>query len=139
MTFPGAQAIVDSLEIAGARGGDLTAAIYARLFARFPETEALFVLDRSGAVRGAMLTHVFETILDFIGERRYAHRFIQAEIVTHEGFSVAPDAFAAFFAIVRDEVQAACGAQWTAAMESAWRRLLADLAAYVARPGQTKA
>lgn len=131
MSFAGAHLIVESLEIAAARGGDLTGAVYARLFAAFPETEALFVLDRDGQVRGAMLTHVFETIFDFIGERRYAHRFIAAEIVTHAGYNVAPDAFAAFFPLVRDEVRAACGADWSAAMETTWARLLGDLSQYV--------
>jgi hemoglobin-like flavoprotein len=127
MSFQGASEIERSLEIAATHGGDLTHAIYARLFDAFPETEALFVLDRDGQVRGAMLAHVFETIFDFIGERRYAHRFIGAEIVTHNGYGVDPAAFAAFFAIVRDEVRAASGPDWTPAMDAAWDALLADL------------
>jgi hemoglobin-like flavoprotein len=129
--FAHAALIVESLETAAERGGDLTAAVYARLFAQFPETEPLFALDRDGAVRGAMLTHVFDTILDFIGERRYAHRFIESEIVTHEGYNVPRDAFASFFAIVRDEVQATCGPAWTEEMAGAWVQLLTDLARYV--------
>lgn len=127
--------ITQSLEIAAARGGDLNHAIYARLFAAFPDTQPLFALDRDASVRGAMLAHVFDTIFDFIGERRYAHRFIGAEIVTHDGYGVAPDAFAAFFAIVRDEVRDQCGADWSAAMESTWARLLGELGAYTAAPG----
>lgn len=134
MSFEGAAEIERSLEIAAARGGDLTGAIYARLFTAFPETEALFVLDRDGQVRGAMLSHVFETIFDFIGERRYAHRFIGAEIMTHDGYGVDPAAFAAFFGIVRDEVRAACGASWTDAMDETWRRLLDELAGFVGCP-----
>ncbi|MBX3430537.1 MAG: globin [Hyphomonadaceae bacterium] len=134
MSFAGAAAIEGSLEIAGARGGDLTTAIYTRLFAEFPETEALFVMDRDGQVRGAMLAHVFETIFDFIGERRYAHRFIGAEIVTHDGYGVDSGAFAAFFGVVRDEVRSACGSAWTDAMEEAWQGLLSDFETYTARP-----
>lgn len=134
VTFGGAAEIERSLEIAAARGGDLTDAIYAQLFAQFPETQALFALDRNGQVRGAMLSHVFDTIFDFIGDRRYAHRFIACEIVTHEGYDVPPDAFAAFFAIVRDQVEAACGAGWTSDMSNAWHALLADLARYVTAP-----
>jgi len=130
VSFAGAHLIIDSLEIAAARGGDLTGAVYARLFAAFPETEALFALDRDGQVRGSMLTHVFETIFDFIGERRYAHRFIAAEIVTHAGYNVAPDAFAAFFGLVRDEVRSTCGPEWTSAMEDAWARLLSEVAQF---------
>lgn len=132
VSFKGADLIVRSLETA-AQAGDLTGPVYTRLFAQYPDTEALFVLDRDGQVRGAMLAQVLETIFDFIGERRYARRFIGAEIVTHEGYGVPPDAFAAFFAIVRDEVRAACGPEWTSAMEEAWERLLAELNAYVGR------
>jgi hemoglobin-like flavoprotein len=134
VSFSGRADIERSLERAAARGGDLTDAIYARLFAEFPETEALFVMDRDGQVRGAMLAHVFETIFDFIGERRYAQRFIGAEIVTHDGYGVDPAAFAAFFGILRDEVRAACGREWTSEMDGAWRELLAQLARYLARP-----
>jgi len=133
-TFPGASAIVESLEIAAQRGGDLTATVYARLFACFPETEALFVLDRNGAVRGAMLSHAFETVFDFIGERRYAHRFIAAEIVTHEGYGVPPDAFASFFDVLAAEIEATCGPDWTAEMNDAWRRLIVELRRYVSHP-----
>jgi len=132
VTYPNAAVIERSLEIAASRGGDLNAAIYARLFAQYPETEALFVLDRDGQVRGAMMTHVYETIFDFVGERRYAHRFVQSEIVTHAGFNVPRDAFSAFFGIVRDEVELACGADWTPPMAEAWRQLLAELSEYVA-------
>lgn len=134
MSFAGAAEIERSLEIAAARGGDLSNAVYARLFLAFPETEKLFVLDRDGQVRGAMLAHVFESLLDFIGERRFAHRFVGAEIVTHEGFGVARDAFADFFEIVRDEVREACGPSWNAAIEDAWRRLLFELRASVSEP-----
>lgn len=122
VSFAGAAEIERSLEVAAARRGDLTGAIYARLFTEFPETEALFVLDRDGQVRGAMLAHVFDTIFDFIGERRYADRFINAEIVTHDGYGVDPAAFASFFGIVCDEVRYACGPEWTEAAESACAR-----------------
>lgn len=131
MSFDGAETIVSSLEIAAANAGDLTPAVYQRLFTDFPDTEALFVLDRDGQVRGSMLTHVFETIFDFIGERRYAHRFIASEIVTHEGYNVPPDAFAAFFGFVRDEIRIACGPAWTSEMDTAWERLLIELRGYI--------
>jgi len=134
VTFAGGAEIERSLDIAAARVGDLTDGIYTQLFAQFPETEALFALDRSGQVRGAMLSHLFDAIFDFIGDRRYAHRFIACEIVTHDGYGVAPDAFAAFFGIVRDQVQAACGAEWTSDMGNAWHALLADVARYVTAP-----
>jgi len=134
MSFPGAEHITASLEIAAETSGDLTAAIYARLFRDFPETERLFVMDRDGGLRGNMLSHAFNTILDFIGERRYAHNFISSEIITHIGYEVPPDAFASFFTVMRDELRAACADQWSPAIEESWARLLIDLERYVARP-----
>jgi hemoglobin-like flavoprotein len=126
--------ITESLGLAAECGGDLTEAVYARLFARQPEMRALFVLDVDGAARGEMLAQVFNAILDFIGERRYAHRLIQAEVVNHEGYNVPPAVFATFFGVVCESVRDACGAEWTEAMDGAWRRLLADLDHYVANP-----
>ncbi len=73
MSFTGASEIERSLELAAERAGDLTGAIYARLFRDFPETERLFVMDRDGGVRGNMLSHAFNTILDFIGYYRINH------------------------------------------------------------------
>lgn len=134
MNFVGAEHIIASLERAAERAGDLTADIYARLFRDFPETEPLFIMDRDGAVRGNMLSHAFNTILDFIGERRYAHNFISSEIITHLGYDVPPEAFASFFTVMRDELRTACGPDWSPAMEEAWQRLLLDLERFVARP-----
>lgn len=134
MSFAGAEHVTASLEIAAERAGDLTGDVYKRLFAYFPETEPLFLMDRGGQVRGNMLSHAFNTIIDFVGERRYAHNFIASEIVTHVGYEVPPDAFASFFTVMRDEIRAACGAAWSAEMEEAWVRLLGELERYVARP-----
>ena len=128
-----ARAIEESLAIAGERGGDLTPSVYARLFSRQPEMEALFVRDVQGAIRGEMLMRVFEAILDFIGDRRYADHMVEAEVITHEGYEVPRKVFATFFGVVAEGVQEACGPEWTPAMADAWRRLLADLDTYVSR------
>lgn len=126
--------ITGSLAAAAERGGDLTGAVYERLFRERPDLEPLFILDKNGAVRGEMLSRVFDAILDFVGARQYAHNLIEAEATTHEGYLVPRDAFAMFFAIVRDVVCEAAGPHWTDATEEAWRRLLADIARYAAAP-----
>jgi hemoglobin-like flavoprotein len=128
-----AEAIEDSLALAGERAGDLTPRVYALLFARQPEMEAQFIRDTQGAIRGEMLMRVFEAILDFIGERRYADHMIEAEVLTHEGYDVPREVFATFFGVVAEVVEQASGPDWTATMAAAWRRLLADLDAYVNR------
>jgi hemoglobin-like flavoprotein len=126
-----ARAIERSLEIAGERQGDLAPRVYALLFGRQPEMAALFWRDKDNAIKGEMLAQVFETILDFIAERRYADHFLRAEVTTHEGYDVPREVFATFFGITEEAVRDACGAEWTDEMAQAWNRLLADLDQYV--------
>ena len=76
-----ADLIVESLELAAERCEDLTPLVYARLFREQPEMEALFWRDSNGQIKGEMLARVIEAILDFVGERLYASRLIQCEVV----------------------------------------------------------
>ncbi len=118
-----------SLEIATERSGDLTGAVYARLFRERQELEAMFVMDTDGAVRGEMLSRVFDAILDFIGDRAYAQNWISAEATTHEGYLVAREDFSRFFEIVGETVRDACGEEWSDEMALAWTTLTNDIAA----------
>ncbi len=131
-----AAAVEASLELAAERGGDLSPAVYQRLFERQPDMKALFWRDGNNAIKGEMLAKVFEALLDFIGERHYAHHLIETEVITHEGYDVPRGVFATFFGIVAEVVRQACGADWTPAMDAAWRHTLADLDHYVAQRGQ---
>ena len=131
--------IEQSLELASERCPDLTPLVYARLFREQPQMEALFWRDKNGLIKGEMLSRVFEAILDFIGERLYAHHLIQCEVVTHAGYDVPPDVFCTFFPLVAEVVQGACGDAWTSAMAQAWRITLADLDFYVTHPQQVPA
>jgi hemoglobin-like flavoprotein len=134
-----ATAVERSLEIAADRARDLTGPVYALLFARQPEMLALFWRDKGDSIKGEMLMRVFEAILDFIGERRYADHLIQCEVVTHAGYDVPPPVFATFFGVVAEVVEDACGDEWTDAMGRAWRTMLADLDYYVTHPEQVPA
>jgi hemoglobin-like flavoprotein len=131
---PHAGAIESSFELAAARGGDLTARVYERLFAREPQLRALFWRDDDGAIKGEMLMKVFEAILDFVGERRYADHLIEAEATSHEGYEVSRAVFASFFRVVAEVIQEACGDRWNNEMAVAWTRMLAELDTYVATP-----
>jgi hemoglobin-like flavoprotein len=133
-----ARAIASSLEIAAERGGDLGPRVYGLLFERAPEVHALFWRDSHDQIKGEMLMRVFEAILDFIGERRYADHLIQSEVLAHEDYDVPRDVFATFFGIVAEVVKDACGTAWGDQMEFAWQRLLADLDYYVRHPEQIK-
>jgi hemoglobin-like flavoprotein len=129
--------IEKTLEIAGERGGDLTARVYLRLFAAHPEMEALFVRDTNGSVRGEMLARVFEMILDFIDRRAYAAQMIQCEVVTHEGYGVPPEVFGMFFSTIADALKESLGADWTVDMDMAWRDLLGEMVWFSTHPDQT--
>ena len=133
-----AELIEESLELAAERCEDLTPLVYARLFREHPEMEANFWRDKNGAIKGEMLARVFEAILDFIGERRYAHHLIQCEVVTHAGYDVPPEVFATFFGTVRATLQEVVGGAWRPDIDAAWRELLADLDWYVQHPDQAQ-
>jgi len=121
-----ARAIEQSLALAADADGDLTAPVYALLFRQHPEMEALFIRDTNGLIKGEMLMRAFEVIMDFVGERRYAHHFIASEVITHEGYEVPRTVFASFFTIVREVVKTACAEGWTEEMELAWQQMLAE-------------
>jgi hypothetical protein len=92
------------------------------MFGEFPETEALFVRDTTGAVRGEMLAVAFECLLDLDGG--YAANLIRAERVNHEGWGVTPAAFIRFFPIVMETCREVLGDDWTPAVDAAWRDAL---------------
>ncbi len=107
------------------RAGDPAPAIYARLFAEFPDAKALFVGDTTGAVRGEMLAVAFQCLLGLDGG--YGANFIAAERVNHDAFGVEADAFARFFPIVRDVCRELAGEGWTPAVDAAWDARLARI------------
>ncbi len=125
-----------SLELAAERAGDLTALVYARLFAAHPEMEALFWRDKNGAIKGEMLARAFEAILDFVGERKYAEHLIRASVVVHTEYAVPADVFRTFFAIVAATIRDVLGTEWTGEIDAAWTALLTELDTYVMHPSQ---
>ena len=128
--------IEQSLALVAERHGDPGPQIYARLFAAFPETEALFVRDTTGAIRGEMLAVTFQCLLDVTGSGAYAANLIRAERVNHEGVGVPPAAFAQFFPIVMETCRDLLGEAWTPQMDAAWADLLVELDAVIASVAQ---
>ena len=120
--------VAASLEAVAERAGDPTPQVYARLFAEYPEMEALFVRDTTGAVRGEMLAVAFACLLDLGGSGAYAANLIAAERVNHEGVGVPPEVFAQFFPIVMQTCRAILGAAWTQELDAAWAAVLAQIA-----------
>jgi hemoglobin-like flavoprotein len=120
-----ADLVAASLERVAERCGDPTPLVYARLFAAFPETEALFVRDANGAVRGEMLAMAFQCLLDVDGA--YAANMIRAERVNHMGLDVPPEAFGQFFPVVMQTCREVLGEAWTPEVDAAWAGLLTRL------------
>ena len=119
--------VVDSLELLAERDIDPTRAVYARLFARYPEMEALFVRDQKFIVRGQMVQMVMENFLDYATDRTFGLPMIQAERVNHVNLGVPNEVFGIFFGVIRETIAELLGDGWTPAMAQAWATMLARL------------
>ena len=114
------QAILDSLERVADHCDDPAPQVYERLFARSPETEALFVGDTRGAARGQMLRQATETLLDYLGPNTYAANFLKAELRNHDDIGVPGDIFPRFYQAMAEAFADILGEAWTPAMQTAW-------------------
>ena len=119
--------VIESLQIAADRAGDLTSQVYQRLFIRLPETEVLFLRDTDRSIRGSMLSWVFSMILDFSDPQTYGAKMIQNEVLTHEGYGVSADQFVVFFEVLSETVEECLGGDWNPSIAAAWKDLLADM------------
>lgn len=118
-----------SLALVAERMGDPAPLVYARLFAAYPELEALFVRDKVGTVRGNMLQVTLECLLDFAGKRAYATYFVGSERVNHAGLGVPSEMFDRFYQTVIATLRDGLGAEWTDQTEAAWQRAAQGLVA----------
>jgi hemoglobin-like flavoprotein len=115
-----ADAVETSLMLASERGGDLTDAVYARLFARYPAMEVEFWRDRNGAIRGEMLARVFAAILDLCGPAAWAPAYLETEAVTHDAYGIPRAIFTDFFTVIGETVRDSLGPDWTPDMAAGW-------------------
>lgn len=120
--------VAESLERFAEGVGDPAPLIYDRLFARHPETEALFLMDPGGHVRGQMLATAFEALLE-AGQGGRLSGLVGIERMNHVNIGVPPAVFDGFFALLMEAVREALGPGWTPAIEAAWRDRLAALGA----------
>ena len=132
MATTAAELVAGSLETLAEHAGDPRDQVYARLFREYPEMEALFVRDTTGAVRGEMLAVAFECILDMEGKGAYAANLIAAERVNHEGVGVPPEIFGRFFPLLAETCAELLGEAWTPPVAAAWDEMLGRLDAIIA-------
>jgi hemoglobin-like flavoprotein len=121
--------ITETMERVAERVGDPMPLIFERLFAEIPESEALFVRDKGGLVRGQMFQVTMESLLDFLGDRSYGAALIQIERVNHQGLGVEPEMFDRFYLTVMATFKEVLGDDWTAEMETVWTRVIGALTA----------
>jgi hemoglobin-like flavoprotein len=121
-----------SFEIAAERCGDLTPLVYRRLAAEHAETQAMFRSEGSELVKASMLSMTTEAILDFAGERSGKFRMIQCEISSHDAYGTPRELFIAFFGVIAATLHEVLGSDWTAEMDQAWQKLLAEIEGFVA-------
>ena len=127
-----ANPIERSFEIAAERCDDLTPLVYARLHREHPETLTMFRTEGSELVKGSMLAMTIESILDLAGERSGKFRMIACEVSSHDAYGTPRDLFIAFFGVIAATLREMLGADWSAEIDSAWQKLLADIEGIVA-------
>jgi hemoglobin-like flavoprotein len=122
-----ANPIERGFELAAERCADLTPLVYRRLFREYPETEAMFRREPNDLVKGSMLALTIDAILDFAGDRTGHFRMIQCEVVSHDAYGTPRELFGKFFGVIADSLRNLLGNDWSAEMESAWRKLLVEI------------
>ena len=125
--------IEHSFELAAQRCEDLTPLVYDRLFRQHPETRAMFRSEGSELVRGSMLALTIESMLDFAGERTGRFRMIGCEVQSHDAYGTPRELFGTFFGVIAATVREVLGDDWSPEVDEAWRKLLADIDAFVAQ------
>lgn len=116
-----AEAFERSLEVVAENCEDPVPTVYEKVFKKFPEMQDLFVLDTDHGARGHMLNEALLCAQDLLSENVYATRFIAAERLNHEGYSISDNIFEAFFEIMRDVFKDIADDGWTPEMDTAWQ------------------
>ena len=123
-----ADLIETTLERVAEIHGDPRARIYEHLFALYPAYEDLFVMDKDGGVRGAMLQSSFDCLLGVARNDTQTPRFLlEAARINHDGFGIQEHELDRLFVAMRDVFRDILAGEWTAAMENEWSKLLTAL------------
>jgi hypothetical protein len=73
-----------------------------------------------------------DSILDLAGERSGKFRMIACEVSSHDAYGTPRDLFIAFFGVIAATLREVLAAEWSAEIDSAWQKLLADIEGIVA-------
>jgi hemoglobin-like flavoprotein len=122
-----------SFELAAQRCEDLTPLVYGRLFREHPEATSMFRSEGSELVKGSMLAPTIDAILDFAGDRTGHFRMIECEVSSHDAYGTPRELFVAFFGVIAATLHELLEPDWSPEIDLAWRKLLDEIAAIVAR------
>lgn len=112
-----------SLETVAAICEDVVPPVYAALFRRFPEFEALFSLDLDRGVRGHMLNEALNMAEGLLQNDPMAQTFVSAERMNHSGYGIEGAAFESFYVVLAEVFRDLAGARWTPDMSAAWENV----------------
>ena len=98
----------------------------------------MFRTEGGESVKGSMLALTIDAILDFAGERTGHFRLIECEVSSHDAYGTPRELFVAFFGIIAETLREILGADWTADIDAAWRRLLGEIDSLVAAQNQSQ-
>ena len=122
-----------SFELAAQRCEDLTPLVYRRLFREHPEATSMFRSEGSDLVKGSMLALTIDAILDFAGDRTGHFRMIECEVSSHDAYGTPRELFVAFFGVIAATLRELLEPDWSPEIDVAWRNLLDEIEAVVAR------
>ncbi len=123
------EAFEQSLEIVAAHCDDPAPLVYAQIFERYPQMQALFVLDTDQGARGHMLNEALNCAQDLLGSDTFATSFIAAERQNHAGYAISDDIFEAFYTVMHSVFRDLSNGDWTAKMDAAWQAVSEKVAA----------
>jgi hypothetical protein len=117
-------ALLESLERAAEKAGDIAPAIYDRYFERCPDSRAI-MLHTDEHMRGRMLEEVYRLLMSegVDAEREY----LQFETTNHRAYGAAPHMYENVLLAVRDVVRSVLGPDFSLAMAESWDTRVNDL------------
>lgn len=114
--------ILQSLEIAAERNGDITEQIYSSYYEKSPESRELMqYVDEN--VKGKMMDEIYRLLMveDYGEEAAY----LNWEVDNHEmAYSVLPHMYEGLFEALFETIESSLGADWNNAYAAAWQARL---------------
>lgn len=116
-----------TLELTLASDDTFPARFYEILLGRHPELAPMFHRNSRGA-QGKMFAQKLVALVDHLGDPGWLARELGALAASHAGYGVTAEMYPWVGDALVATLGEACGPDWTAAAERAWRDAYADLA-----------